>query len=161
LVFEHVHAPQAGIQVPGGTLHPGERPSEAVLRKAREETELTDPSLGPLLGVETCSPCPSVLHRGSYYHLVCRGCPPECWQHYQTDPSDGSADRMLFELYWVGLPDRIPPLSGGTDHMLPHLLNRLRADARAPAPADLCMAPPVVCETTYGRSGSRSPIHGP
>ena len=44
LVFSHPHAPEAGIQVPGGTLNDDERPEDAVTREAREETGLTGPS---------------------------------------------------------------------------------------------------------------------
>ena len=34
LVFKHVDFPEAGIQVPGGTLDAGETPKAAVLREA-------------------------------------------------------------------------------------------------------------------------------
>ena len=40
LVFRHPHAPEAGIQVPAGTVREHERLEEAVLREAREETGL-------------------------------------------------------------------------------------------------------------------------
>jgi NUDIX domain-containing protein len=38
LVFIHPFAPEAGIQVPAGTIKADERPKEAVLREAFEET---------------------------------------------------------------------------------------------------------------------------
>ena len=34
LVFRHVDEPDAGIQVPGGTMEEGEAPDEAVMREA-------------------------------------------------------------------------------------------------------------------------------
>lgn len=40
LVFRHPHAPEAGIQVPAGTVEEGEDPGTAVLREAAEETGL-------------------------------------------------------------------------------------------------------------------------
>lgn len=40
LVFNHVDFPEAGIQVPGGTLEPDELPESAVLREALKETGL-------------------------------------------------------------------------------------------------------------------------
>ncbi|HST88354.1 MAG TPA: NUDIX domain-containing protein, partial [Ktedonobacterales bacterium] len=47
LVFRHrvPDAPEAGIQVPGGTAEPGERPADALLRELREEAgiALDDP----------------------------------------------------------------------------------------------------------------------
>jgi len=47
LVFEHTRAPEAGIQVPAGTMEPGEVPVDAAFRELREETcrtsfEITD-----------------------------------------------------------------------------------------------------------------------
>ncbi|MBA2247495.1 MAG: NUDIX domain-containing protein, partial [Chloroflexia bacterium] len=43
LVFSHPLSPEAGIQVPAGTIDDGETPEEAVLREASQETGL--PSL--------------------------------------------------------------------------------------------------------------------
>jgi ADP-ribose pyrophosphatase YjhB (NUDIX family) len=50
LVFSHPHAPEAGIQVPGGTNREGENPEEAIMREAREETGLKDLRLQAFLG---------------------------------------------------------------------------------------------------------------
>ena len=36
LVFRHVDFPEAGVQVPGGTMDAGETPEGAVLREAAE-----------------------------------------------------------------------------------------------------------------------------
>lgn len=38
LVFEHPYSPSAGIQVPAGTLEPGEQPMTGALRELCEET---------------------------------------------------------------------------------------------------------------------------
>ncbi len=50
LVFRHPAAPDAGIQVPAGSMRTGERPEDAVLREAREETGLADLVLVGALG---------------------------------------------------------------------------------------------------------------
>lgn len=42
LVFSHPHHPDAGIQVPAGTVKEGETPKEVVLREAIEETGLKE-----------------------------------------------------------------------------------------------------------------------
>ena len=47
LLFEH---PNAGIQIPAGTVEKGERPEEAVLREAAEETGLASLSIYRYLG---------------------------------------------------------------------------------------------------------------
>ena len=42
LLFTHPKSPEAGIQVPAGTIEPGEDPQDAVMREATEETGLTE-----------------------------------------------------------------------------------------------------------------------
>jgi 8-oxo-dGTP pyrophosphatase MutT (NUDIX family) len=50
LVFRH---PSAGVQLPAGTVEPGETPEEAVLRELSEETGLTDVEIVRPLGLMT------------------------------------------------------------------------------------------------------------
>ena len=50
LVFSHPLSPEAGIQVPAGTMDDGETPEEAVLREAGEETGLPDLKIVRMLG---------------------------------------------------------------------------------------------------------------
>lgn len=147
--------------MPGGTVHPNERPDDAVMREALEETGLTDLSLGAVLGEEELSPAPGMRHHRYYYHLACRENPPERWQHFETDPSEGDEGRILFELYWVRLPKEAPQLSGGLDRMLPRLLDRLRADARERGPSFTRKTPARIREKKHGRPGSRPRIHRP
>lgn len=40
LIFAHKNHPEAPVQIPGGTIKPGETPREAVIREVREETGL-------------------------------------------------------------------------------------------------------------------------
>lgn len=49
LLFKH---PYAGIQIPAGTVEPGESPEKAVIREVQEETGLTDVQIQKLLGSE-------------------------------------------------------------------------------------------------------------
>lgn len=50
LVFEHVDYPEAGIQVPGGSVEPGESPADAVIREVCEETGIETLKLVGKLG---------------------------------------------------------------------------------------------------------------
>lgn len=127
LVFSHPDFPEAGIQVPGGMLKQGEEPDEAVMREAFEETGLEGLELRSYLGdCELDAPERGKVYHCRFYHLTYDGTAPERWRHDETDPSDGTPGPITFDFFWVRLPDEVPPLFGGTDVMLPELLERLR-----------------------------------
>ncbi len=127
LVFSHRDFPEAGIQVPGGMVEEGEEPDAAVMREAFEETGLEGLELRSYLGdCELDAPERGEVHHFRFYHLTYDGTAPERWRHDETDPADGTPGPITFEFFWVRLPDEVPPLFGGTDVMLPELLERLR-----------------------------------
>jgi len=127
LVFSHPDFPEAGIQVPGGMLKEGEEPDEAVMREAFEETGLEGLELRSYLGdCELDARERGEVYHCRFYHLTYDGSAPERWRHDETDPSDGTPGPIAFEFFWVRLPDEVPRLFGGTDVMLPELLERLR-----------------------------------
>jgi 8-oxo-dGTP pyrophosphatase MutT (NUDIX family) len=133
LVLRHPHAPEAGIQVPAGTVQDGEPLEAAVLREAAEETGLPGLELVGFVG-EQCFAMGGFgrdeLQHRFFFHLRCTGHPPDRWQHHEVDPADGGVP-PLFELFWVPLPDGVPELIAGHGALLP-VLNRLLADtARA------------------------------
>jgi len=106
LVFDHTGFPEAGIQVPGGSVEPDEDLHEAVLRKAREETGLVDLQIRAYLGTREYDRARWGLVgtlRSHFYHLVAGGELPERWLHYEDTPSDGSPGPIEFEFYWVSL----------------------------------------------------------
>ncbi len=124
LVFEHPGIPEAGIQVPGGTIHPGESPGQAALREAEEESGLAGLQLRSLLGVAEVDQSPwgmDAIHRRYFYHLVYDGDAPEHWEHLELDPSDGSPDPIRLEFYWVRYPEAVPELIAGLGDLLPRL----------------------------------------
>jgi 8-oxo-dGTP pyrophosphatase MutT (NUDIX family) len=115
LVFRHTQHPEAGIQVPGGTIEPGESPQAGALREAHEETGLEGLQLNAYLGqhdLDLARYSRQGTLRMYYYHLTCDGQPPERWLHDETDPGDGSPGPYEFELYWVRFPDEVPVLAG-------------------------------------------------
>jgi 8-oxo-dGTP pyrophosphatase MutT (NUDIX family) len=127
LVFQHTQFPEAGIQVPAGTVGEGEEPDTAVLREAFEETGLAglelDVLLGETVGVASDAGLDEVHHR-YYYHLRYTGDPPRVWRHWECDASDGSPP-LEFELFWAPLPGGLPQLLPAHAAMLPKLLARL------------------------------------
>jgi ADP-ribose pyrophosphatase YjhB (NUDIX family) len=129
LVFSHPGHPEAGIQVPGGTVREGEMPEDAVLREASEETGLPGLRLEAHLGdFDQAAPERDEIWTRHCYHLTCEGTVPERWGHDETDPDDGTPGPIAFEFFWVDLPDGVPELAAGHEVMLPRLLERLRGD---------------------------------
>lgn len=127
LVFRHPDYPEAGIQVPAGTIEPGETPENAVLREAFEETGIPGLALATLLGEQVYNMTPfgkDEAHHRYFFHLRCAGLQPQTWRHQEEAPSDGSGP-IAFEFFWAPLPNGVPPLIAGHDAYLPALLRSL------------------------------------
>ncbi len=124
LVFRHTQFPEAGIQVPGGTMEAGEEPLEAALREAREESGLEDLQFMSFLGIQNfdCEPSgKDQIDRRYFFHFEAAGELPDQWLHLETDPSDHSASFYEFEFLWAQLPSGVPSLAGEQDRMLDEL----------------------------------------
>jgi ADP-ribose pyrophosphatase YjhB (NUDIX family) len=113
LVFRHPHHPEAGIQIPAGTVNFDESLEDAVVREAQEETGLSRFEIHAFLGVQDQDLTAwgkEEIHRRYFYHLIYDGQAPDTWQHYEIDPSEGNQDSILFEFFWVSYPDEVPDL---------------------------------------------------
>jgi 8-oxo-dGTP pyrophosphatase MutT (NUDIX family) len=108
LVFRHVDFPDAGIQVPGGTVQPGEPLREAVLREAFEETGLENlvivAELGDTWPVMDGSGRPGEIQHRHFFHLRAGAPIPATWRHEERDP-DGGGPPIRFEFFWMPLAD--------------------------------------------------------
>lgn len=127
LVFRHVDHPQAGIQVPGGTVEAGESYAAALWREVGEETGLFGLAFGGLVGRQRIA-IPSgegaVLHLRRFYHLRLDAEPLERWRHVEEHASDGSGP-LVFEFWWADLAAP-PRLEGQQDACLAALRRRLK-----------------------------------
>ena len=126
LVFRHPDFPEAGIQVPAGTVEEGESAEAAVMREAFEETGLAYLTFAGFLGecVYDMSPWggDSAQHR-KFFHLELEGEAPATWRHDETD--GGKKVPIVFEFFWARLPDAVPELIAGHGQMLPALLESM------------------------------------
>lgn len=116
LVFSHPFHPEAGIQVPAGTIKIGEPPEEAVLREAREETGLDGLVISAFLGMHAYDVSDygrAEIQRRHFFHLEFRGKAPATWRHFEYDPSGGGTEPIEFELFWVQYPHGVPELIAG------------------------------------------------
>jgi 8-oxo-dGTP diphosphatase len=129
LVFRHLHFPEAGIQVPAGTVEEAERVEDAVLREAFEETGLTQLTLDCFLGKQVRDMSDfsrDEIHHRHFYHLRYNGCSLATWIHEESYASEASTQEpLLFEFFWSPLPHGIPPLIADHGIMIPHLLAML------------------------------------
>ena len=120
LVFRHTQHPEAGIQVPAGTIEEGELPVSAVMREAREETGLEHLEVRSFLGKRRYHFewfDRSEMHIRYFYHLALLGEAPATWQHYESAPSGP----IPFEFFWATLPNGVPHLAAGQDELLSRL----------------------------------------
>lgn len=127
MVFRHPFEPDAGIQVPAGTVEAGEDFETAVRREVWEETGLEDVELVGFLGEQIRDMSDygiQQVHHQQFFHLRCIGHPPEIWRHVETDPSDGSGEHV-FEFYWVDLASGFPELIAEHGRMLSMLMESL------------------------------------
>lgn len=129
LVFTHPDAPEAGIQVPAGTLRDGEDPIAGAVREAEEETGLRELRVIGVIGGQRYDMRPfgrDELHDRTFVHLALDGPAPDTWIHGEADPDDGPVDEPIpFCFFWVTLPDGIPPLIGDHDRFVPRLVEAL------------------------------------
>src|SRR5690348_52483 len=72
LVFSHPFEPEAGIQVPAGTVEEGEHPADAAMREAFEETGLHNLVLLTFLGEDMRDMADfgrDEIHHWYFFHL--------------------------------------------------------------------------------------------
>lgn len=147
LVFRHIDFPEAGIQVPGGTMEVGETPEAAVLREVHEETGLQGLVLRKYLGEEEYQvpgkePEETIAHH--FFHLSSPPHVPDTWQHKELHPSDGSPAPILFEFYWLPLAEAAGELAPYYTVKLQQLHDSLGEDS---LPGGLQIVPQPASET--------------
>ncbi len=96
---------RVGIQVPGGSIRPGETPEEAALREVREETGLQRFAIVRKLGESSydISPYRFEVQRRHVFHLELAEPTPERWGSRELH--DGRLPPTNFECFWIPLED--------------------------------------------------------
>src|SRR5687768_12307239 len=127
LVFRHRDFPEAGVQVPAGTVEPDEDLVTALMREVEEETGVGSFKLARLLGAyDWQHPDTLRIHHRHVYHLVARDGVPDGWEWVET--SGGAVpdeEGYVFQYYWMPLSNRVE-LAGDQGDLLPALISSLR-----------------------------------
>ncbi|MBV7519911.1 NUDIX domain-containing protein [Ensifer sp. ENS12] len=123
LVFDEPDFPEIELQVPGGTMEPGESPETSALREFVEETGLT-PSRG-LTHLVTKDYSfrkegQTICHRRHYFHVALAGEQQKTWLHHEMTPFGGGAP-IRFRFFWLGLDEASRRLGYGMQDGLDYL----------------------------------------
>ncbi|NUS68963.1 MAG: NUDIX domain-containing protein [Ensifer adhaerens] len=123
LVFDEPDFPEIELQVPGGTMEPGESPQTSALREFVEETGLTPLNALNHLVTQDYSFLKdgrTICHRRHYFHVALAGEQRQTWIHQEMTPF-GGGEPIRFRFFWLGIAEAKRRLGYGMQDGL-HLL---------------------------------------
>ena len=111
LVHQHRDAPEAGIQVPAGSVEEDEEIESAVVRELAEETGIRDATMVGCIDVyEWLNPATERWQRRHVYHLSANGTRPDHWLHRVSGV--GEDQDMFFVCRWMPIGEAERALCG-------------------------------------------------
>ena len=118
LVFEHKEHPEAGLQVPGGTIESDELLIDALYREIEEETGITRDLLelkGKVNKTKYFPPNKDIFYERNIFHFAYIGEEMSEWEHRVA--GGGKDDGMIFCHRWVPISN-LPKLAGNQDQAI-------------------------------------------
>jgi 8-oxo-dGTP diphosphatase len=119
LVFSHHDFPEAGTQVVGGTVEPGEHFEDALLREIKEESGLVFKAQDILkkLGETSYQRKDMAEINLRHYYVLEGGDLPDTWSH--TVVSAGLDNSLKFDFFWMAVSQAKKELTGNFGELLP------------------------------------------
>lgn len=119
LVFRHRDYPEAGIQVPAGSIEEGESIEAALWREVEEESGLTGLELVRKIGTfDYVHPYTGNLHVRHVFHLRAPEDTPDEWEWIETSGGAVPDDEgFVFQFYWVDLDGELHLIGGRGDYL--------------------------------------------
>ncbi|MFP7478600.1 NUDIX hydrolase [Terribacillus saccharophilus] len=122
LVHEHKDIPEAGLQIPGGTVDQGEDLAAALHREILEESGLLDLPSGELVASAPFLHPDKQEHQLRHFYLIqTRQQLPDTWEHQVF--GSGADNGLVFRYKWYDITS-IPPLAASQDQFL-HLIRKI------------------------------------
>lgn len=115
LVFEHDGEPEAGLQVPGGTIEDDELLIDALYREVQEETGLPSSVLDFVGKVHKYNYYPEhkdKVYERNIFHFEYIGERVDSWEHKVV--SDGQDNGRVFTFHWEPV-NKLPQLAAEQD----------------------------------------------
>ncbi|GAA2648469.1 NUDIX domain-containing protein [Paractinoplanes durhamensis] len=110
LVFDYPAQSEAGTQLPGGGVEPGERPDAAAIREAIEETGISGPlDLRGVVGVQQGTYDTGDPYISIYFHLSATE-PRDTWTHIMIGDDTAWDTGLEVNCRFVPLTEAVPLL---------------------------------------------------
>lgn len=123
LVHTHRDIPEAGVQVPGGTVDEGETLEEAVLREVLEEAGLRDLFIERFVGdYMTYVKEKQEYQKRHFFHMTLLQNINDSWDH--TVSAGEEDEGLVFSYKWINIVN-CPSLAARQDEFL-HVLEGVR-----------------------------------
>jgi 8-oxo-dGTP diphosphatase len=121
LVFAHKHHPEAGLQVPGGSVEEGEELLAALWREIKEESGLSRLDLvGQIAKSPFCNPHTGEWQERNIFHLRASDESTDTWLHIVK--GQGEDLGLHFEFTWLAVGEAALVLSASQGEWL-HAIN--------------------------------------